>query len=276
MNIPQSSYSMYFTQAILGMQAIAGEVGKKISRIAKGIIYYGRAVVQSRLYDGICRLPRQNKFTVTYSGGTTWTAGHITTLITHGYIKNGETDASTEVKTVTTNWSTNYATTLALHAADIKAALADCYSCEYAANVITFIGDCEDITAVASTVTASGAYDSTITGTPVVALTQDAVGDSIGFSFLTHNRQQQINGVTYYMDTEPVNIGHSITIWVYAEEAVKPSDTVYMRLITNSTKYAGYVGKSADSGKCVALTHAKFGATITVAGLVPLEVVFPQ
>jgi hypothetical protein len=276
MNIPQSSYSMYFTQAILGMQAIAGEVGKKISRIAKGIIYYGRAVVQSRLYDGICRLPRQNKFTVTFSGGTTWTAGSIESVITHGYIKNGETDASTEDETVTTAWDTDYATTLAAHAADIKNALADCFSCEYAANVITFVGDCEDITAVTTTVTASGAYDSTITATEVVGLTEDVAKDGLGISFLTHNRQQQINGVTYYMDTEPTNIAHSTTVWVYAEEAVAPSDTVYMRLITNGVKYAGYFGKSSDSGKCVSLYNAKFAATTTAAGLVPFEVIFPQ
>lgn len=276
MNIPQTSYSMYFTQAILGMQAIAGEVGKKISRIAKGIIYYGRAVIQSRLYDGVCRLPRQNKFTVTFSGGTTWTEGSITSVITHGHIKNGEVDASTEDVTVTTAWDTNYATTLAAHAADIKAALADCFSCEYAANVITYIGDCEDITAVETTVTASGEYDSTITATEAVGMTADVAKDGLGISFLTHNRQQQINGVTYYMDTEPVNIGHSITVWVYAEEAVSPSDTVYMRMVANGTKYAGYFGKSSDSGKCVSLSDCKFQATTTAAGLVPLEVIFPK
>lgn len=278
MNIPQTSYQKYFNATMLGMQAIAGEVGKKLSRIAKGIVYYGRAVVQSRLYDGICRLPRQNKFTITYSGGTTWTAGGVVTTITHGTIKNGEVAASTSSTVVSTDWDTNYATTLTAHAADIKAAMSDCYSCEYAANVITYIGDCEDITAVTSVVTASGEYDSTITGSEAVGLTQDVAFDLLGLSFMTHNRQQQLasdSSITYYMDTEPVNIAGGITIVAYAEEAVCPADAVYVRLITNSTKYAGYVGKSSDSSKCVTVARAKFLDTISAAGLVRINLNLP-
>lgn len=275
MNIPQTSYSMYFAAAILGMQAIAGEMARKISRTASGIIYYGRAVVQSRLYDTVCRLPRSNKIVITDSGGT-FTAGSIVTTITLGYLKNGEVDASSLTPiVVTTAFTTNKNTTLTAHAAAIKAAIDDCYSCVYdsTGHTITYIGDCYDVISSVTSVTGITG-DMTISSETIS--TADTASDILGVSYLTHNRQQQIDGVTYYMDTEPVNIMTEGTLWVYGEEAVAPSSAPYVRLITNSTKYAGYVGKSADSSKCVALAGSKFLQTISDADLVPFTVNLPQ
>ena len=273
MNIPQTSYQMYFEPAILGMQAFASELARKISRIASGIIYYGRVVVQSRLYDNFCRMARSNKFTITVSG-TTMSAGHMVTTITHGTAADGEVAAVTTTDVISTAWVTNLAATMIQHAADIAAALGDCYSCVRAAAVITYIGDGEDVTAVATTFTGTGSGDD---ASAVDAISsQDAAGDILGISYLTHDRQQQIDGTTYYMDKEPVNIMQGGTVWVYGEEALSPGDALYARLVNNSTKYAGYIGKSSDSSKCVAFTGAKAMATITAAGLVPVTVNLPQ
>jgi hypothetical protein len=275
MNIPQTSYTMYFTSALLGMQAYATEQLDKISRIASGIIYYGRAVVQSRLYAKVCRMPRSNKVVITDDGGT-FTAGSLVSVITLGTLANGEVAAASDAAvTVTTAWATDKNTSLTNHAANIKAALADCYSCTYASgtHTITYIGDCKDIISCATSVTG-------ITGTMTISsetiTSADVAADVLGLSYLTHNRQQQIGGVTYYADTEPVNIARSGTIWVQAEEAVGPASTVYVRNIVNSTKYAGYFGASSDSSKCVTLAGAKFRDSVAAAGLVPLTINLPQ
>jgi hypothetical protein len=274
MNIPQTSYSMYFTVAILGMQALASEVMRKISRTAAGIIYYGRAVVQSRLYASVCRLPRANKFTITVTGST-MSAGNMVSAITHGTIANGEVAASTSITTVTTPFTTNLVTTMIQHAADIAAAMEDCFSCARASATVVYIGDCEDITAVTTTFTSPGSGDDAAATAAIE--TADVAADIIGISYLTHNRQQQLTtGLTYFEDTEPVNICQGGTIWVHGEEAMGPADALYARLLVNSTKYAGYIGKSSDSSKCVALTGAKAGQTIAAAGLVPVTVNWPQ
>ena len=281
MNIPQTVYTQYFLPAILGMQAYASEMMDKISRVGKGIIYYGRVVLQSRLYVNVCRMPRQNQIVITDDGGT-FTAGQIVTTIVHGTIANGEIPASTTSTVVTTPWATSKDTTMANHAANIKAALSDCFSCAYvgaATHTITFVGDSEDIISCTSDLTG---VTGTMAAAPAVIGTADVVGDIIGLSYLTHNRQQQIaagaygNGLTYYMDGEPVNICRKGSIWVYAEEAVTPEAAPYARLITNVAKYAGYIGKSSDSSKCVALAGSKFQDQVTAAGLVPLTINLPQ
>ena len=274
MNIPQTSYTMYFTEAILGMQALASEVARKISRTAAGIIYYGRAVVQSRLYDSVCRLPRANKFTITVTGST-MSAGNMVSAITHGTIANGEVAADTSVTTVTTAYTSNLATTMIQHAADIAAAMEDCFSCARASATVVYIGDCEDITAVTTTFTSPGSGDNAAATAAIT--TEDDAADLLGISYLTHNRQQQLTtGYTYFEDKEPVNIMQGGTLWVYGEEAMGPADALYARLLVNSTKYAGYIGKSSDSSKCVALTGAKLGKSIAAAGIVPLTVNWPQ
>lgn len=276
MNIPQTTYTQYFATAILGMQAIAGEMARKISRIASGIIYYGRAVVQSRLNDAVCRMPRSNKIVITDSAGTLLTGDIVTTVITLGHLKNGEVAAVSDTAiTVATAWITDKDTTLTAHAAAIKAAISDCFSCVYSSSghTITYIGDCKD---VISSATSKAGGAGTMTISTEVISTADTAADIIGYSYLTHDRQQQIDGVTYYMDTEPVNIMQGGTIWVHGEEAVTPAGAPYARLVTNSTKYAGYVGISSDSSKCVAQAGSKFLLSITAAGLVPFTVNLPQ
>ena len=276
--IPQTSYSLYFTESQLGMPAYAAELMGKVSRIAKGIIYYGRLVIQSRLKDNVCRMPRQNQVVILDNAGT-FTAGSIATIIAHGTVVNEANEGVVSTTTtITTSWTGSKAVTMAAHAAAIKAALSDCYSCTYngSANTITYIGDGEDIVSSATTMTASG-YGDTGSITSDTISSADVAADVLGLSFNTHNRQQQFStGITYYSDKEPVNICRKGTVWVYGEEAVAPSSSVYGRFVKNTAKYQGYVGASADSGKCLAISGAKYAKTTTEAGLVPLEINLPQ
>jgi len=285
--IPQTDYALYFNEAILGMQALVAELAKKVSRIASGIVYYGRAVVQSRLYDGVCRMPRSNKIVITDDAGTL-TAGTaaITSVIAYGTLANGEVAQEiVATKTVVTAYASSKNQTFTNHAANIKAAIADCYSCAYdsSAHTITYVGDCFDIISSATTFAATG-YGDTLAASPTseVISSADVAADIIGISYLTHNRQQQIaastnGGLTYYMDTEPVNICQAGTIWVYtAATDAAPNKTVYAQVIKDSTKYAGLFMTDADSSKAVALAGAKFEKTLTAAGLVPLTINLPQ
>jgi hypothetical protein len=276
MNIPQTSIQMYFNRGVLGMLAFAGEARSQISRIAAGIIYYGRVVVQSRLSanNTVCRMPRSNKFTQAFTG--TMSAGSVVTVITSGKAAAGEVSAVTSSATITTGYSTNLATTMGLHATAIAAAMADCYSCAYAAGTLTYIGDCDDVTAVTTTFTSPGSGDSAAAAAAAIT-TQDAASDILGIAYLTNERQQQLStGYSYYDDKEPVNILQRGTVWTNVEEAVTPASTVYARLITSSTNYAGYLGASADSSRCVAFTGAKFLETISAAGINPVTINLPQ
>ncbi len=267
---------MYFNRGILGMLAFASETRRQISRIASGIIYYGRVVVQSRLSDLVCRMPRSNKIVITDSAGT-WTAGNLVTTITLGFIKNGSVDASSLTPiVVTTAYGTSKDASMTAHAAAIKAAIADCFSCVYdnVGHTITYIGDSYD---VISSVTSVSGITGTMTISSEVIGTADTAAIILGAAYLTNERQQQLTtGYTYYEDKEPVNILQQGTLWTNVEEAVTPESAVYARLITNSTKYAGYFGASADSSKCASLAGAKFIETITAANINPVTLNLPQ
>jgi len=270
-NIPQTSYSQYFTTAMLGMQAYATETVRKISRIAKGIIYYGRAVFESTLYPGVCRLGRLNKFTITVSG-TTIAAGSVKSVITHGYLKNGEVDASNSVTTVETDFDTNKNTTLAAHAADIAAAMEDCVTCVYGTTIV-YTGDCEDIISVVTTFENPGQYDDLAAS--VAYTTADTAKNMLGISYLDHNRQQQIDGSTYFADTEPALIMSMGTVWVYSPESVTAKSSVYASVYGLSTDYSGYISDTTATNRVEIPYGAKFQENLDGAGLVPLTVNLP-
>ena len=278
LTIPQTDYSLYFDRAKLGMAVYAAEIQGKISKIASKPIPYGRFVVQSRLFDTVCRLPRSNKVVMTDDAGT-FTAGSITTVLVHGNLVNYIEDAqASTTTTVTTNWISNKNATMTAHAAAIAAAMSDCYSCTYSssAHTITYIGDSEDIITATTTPTASGAYDSLAAVVDVIS-TADLITDVLGLSFISHNIQQAITtSVAMYQDTEAVNICRRGSIYVYAPEIVLPSSTpIYIRTIKSSTNYAGYVNVTSDGSNQVTLAKGKFIRSITAAGLVGLEIMLP-
>lgn len=272
-NVPQTTYAQYFTEFVLGVPAFAAEVQRKISRIASGVIPYGRFVIQSRKNDAVCRLPRANKIVITNDGGT-YTAGDLVTTIVHGSAVqySGDTVASTTT-VITTAFTVNKATTLTAHAAAILAAMADGFSCASAAEVITYTGDSSDI--ISSTTSVSGITGNMTIASEVIS-SADVATDVLGLSYLTHNRQQAITtGFTAYADKEPVNICRMGTIVCIAEEAVTPASTLYFRTVAKTGYYTGMAGDTTDSAKNLTLAAAKFVKTAAATALVPVEINLP-
>lgn len=264
----QTAVNINMSKAIAGM---LGELGPHyiMSRnCADEAIPYSRGVVKALGDANVCRLPKNNKLVITDDGGT-WTAGSLVTTIVHG--------ASSTSTVVTTAYGTSKDASMTAHAAAILAALSDGYSCAYvgsSTHTITLLMKTEDIVSSSTVVTG-------ITGTMTIASEvvscNDAAADLLGFAAMDHNREQQlVTGTTQYAIKEPVNILRRGQLYVYSEEAVTPDDTVYFRIVTNSTKIRGMVGKSSDSSKCVALTGVKFLETITAAGVVLIDVNLPQ
>lgn len=66
--------------------------------------------------------------------------------------------------------------------------------------------------------------------------------------------------------------GHAV---VYAEQAVSPSDPVYLRFTANGDLLVGDFRKDADGGKAVLLENVKWADTITEAGPAMLELNLP-
>ena len=279
MNIPQTTVAQYFTEALLGMLAFITEMRRQVSYTAKGIIYFGRTCVFSKLYFDqrnypLVRLPRSNKFTQAFTG--TMSAGTVATTITSGTITSGNVTGSTSSKTVTTNWSVNLATTMGLHATTIAAAMADCYSCAYSSGTLTYIGDANDLTAVSTAFASAGSGDTAAAAAATIS-TNDAITDVAGISFLTSDRQQTVTtGYNYYSDQDPVNLLTQGTVWVNTEVAVNPSDTVYTRFTQDSNGWVGDFSNVADSATNLALTGAKFLKHQAAAGLEPLTINLPQ
>ena len=281
MNIPQQSVNQYFDALILGMLAYATEEVRKVSRTAKGIIYFGRTLVKCKLSANVdqrnyplVRLPRSNQFTQAFTG--TMSAGKVTTIITEGKITSGNVTEAVAASTVSTNWTSDLATTMAAHAANIALAMSDCYSCGYSAGTLTYKGDADDIYSVATSFTSPGSGDTAAAAAATIS-TWDAIADVIGVSFLTSDRQQQLTtGYNYYSDKEAVNILQMGTLAVSTEVATKPSDTVYTRFTQNANGWVGDFTNISDTSTCLALTGARYQQLSTTAAVTLLQLNLPQ
>lgn len=60
-------------------------------------------------------------------------------------------------------------------------------------------------------------------------------------------------------------------VWVWSEQAVAPTDQVFVRFTAAGDEKVGNVRKDADAGKAVNLKGARFASVTTGAGLVLLE-----
>jgi hypothetical protein len=263
----QTSVSIDQAKAINGMLADAGRHYVISRNAVNEAIPYGRAVLRSLGLPNNCRLPKNGKLVMTDNAGSL-TEGSLVSTIVHG--------ADLESTVITTDFDTNKATTMAAHATAILAGLADAYSCDYdgSAHTITLLMSSEDLVSCSTVVTA-GEYD-TLTFSSETVSCPDLAADVLGVSVMDHNREQQlVTGTTQYAINEPVNVLRQGAVYVYAEEAVNPDSTVYVRMVTNSTKIRGMFGASSDSAKCLALSYAKYADAITAAGLVKLEINLP-
>jgi hypothetical protein len=264
----QTSVNINQAKAIVGMLADLSKNYVVSKNAIDEAIPYGRGVVKALGIDSVCRLPKNNQLVITDDAGT-FTAGSIVTTIVHG------ADSTSTV--ITTAFITDKDTSMTAHAAAILAALSDGYSCAYvggSTHTITLLMKSEDI--VSSSTSVTGITGNMTISSEVVSCA-DTAADLLGVAVMDHNREQQlVTGTTQYAIGEPVNVLKNGAVYVYSEEAVTPDDTVYYRIVTNSTKIRGMFGKSSDSSKCVALTGVKFADTITAAGIVKLVLNLPQ
>jgi hypothetical protein len=66
------------------------------------------------------------------------------------------------------------------------------------------------------------------------------------------------------------------TVWVWSEQAVSPTDQVFVRAIASGDEKPGNFRKDADTANAAQLKGARFASTTTGAGLVLLEIDLPQ
>lgn len=109
----------------------------------------------------------------------------------------------------------------------------------------------------------------------------------VGVSVFDHTRPltgevDTVNTVTSTQDAkyaigDPIRILKRGRIWVYSEQAVSPSDTVFLRHTANGAgTAAGQFRKDIDTANAISLTGlARFASSTTAAGLVIVEVNIP-
>lgn len=235
----QTAYNQAFVKGFEGM--LADSRKNLISTLQAAVaIKPGRGVVKMYGYENQCRLPVANQVTLTNDGGT-FTSGVISVTI------NGTTVTSG-------TYTSNKATTLTALAAAIQAGVPGVYSAVSALEVITVKSRNTDISA--TTVDISG-VTGTLAAIAVVASSLDTAAMLVGVA-VNPGAIEQVSNVVEIAATAAVSVLEEGAIYVIPEETVTSDDDVYLRVQTNSTKLPGMFGTSADSGKCVLLSGARW------------------
>lgn len=248
----QTSYTQTFVKGFEGMLADSRE--NLISTLQAAVaIKPGRGVIKMYGVENQCRLPVVNQVVITDDAGT-FTAGDIVTTI------NGTA--------ITTTFGTDKNTTMTAHAAAIQAGVAGVYSAVYSSgsHTITVKSRNTDISACATDV--SG-ITGTMTISSEVATSLDTAAMLVGAA-VNPGAIEQVSNVVEIAATSAVSVLEEGAIYVLPEETVTSDDDVYLRVQTNGVKLPGMFGTSADSGKCVLLSGARWvegGTTTTVAKL---------
>lgn len=235
----QTAYAQTFVKGFAGMLADSRQ-SLKTSLQAAVAIPPGRGVVKMYGYANQCRLPVTNQSVLTDDAGT-FTAGTISVTV------NGTV--------ITQAWGTDKNTTMTALAAAIQAGVTGIYSAVYSSgsHTITLKSRNIDVVAVADL--------SGVTGTmalmPAVATSLDVAANLIGIA-INPGATEQVSDVVTIKATEAVTVLEEGAIYVIPEETVTADDDVYYRIQDNGTKLRGMFGTSADSGKCVLLTGARW------------------
>lgn len=245
----QTSYAMGPGKGLNGQKADS-RFDLVESRQAAEAITPGLGLIKVHGSDVKARLPKNNSVVITDSAGT-FTAGSIVTTV-------NDVD-------VTTAFDTDKNTTLTAHAAAILAACSELYSAVYASSThtITLLSRNNDLVV---TVDVSG-----ITGTMTATVATTST-DSVleGIAMHRHTLVQDANGAVTYNETDVMDVLRTGAAYIIPEETVTSDDSVYLRVQTNGAKLRGMFGKSADSGKCVAISNARWaqgGSTTSPAVL---------
>lgn len=247
----QTSYNSAMDKGLPGQKADS-RFDFVESRQAVEDVVPGRGLVKQYGSDTQARLPKSNQTVITDDAGT-FTAGSIVTTV------NGTA--------ITTAFDTNKDTTLTAHAAAIQAGVANVYSAVYSAGSHTITIKTRN-TDLVVTVDVSG-----ITGNMTISSVVTTSLDSAleGIALHSHTLVQDLNGLVTYKATEMVSVLREGAAYVLPEETVTSDDAVYFRVVANgASKPIGGFGKSADSGKCVAISNARWivgGTTTSVAVL---------
>jgi hypothetical protein len=82
---------------------------------------------------------------------------------------------------------------------------------------------------------------------------------------------------TQYGPGDAIRLRRKGRIYVYSEQAVSPSDPVFLRFVIGAAGTAiAHFRKDADTAKAFEVTAAQWVGTITAAGIVVLEVNLPK
>jgi len=223
------------------------------TRILSEAVVPGRGVVKTYGSDTGARLPKSNQSVIT-DNADTFTAGDIVTTV------NGTA--------ITTASGTDKDTTMTAHAAAIQAGVAGVYSAVYAASTHTITIKTRNLDLV-TTVDVSG-----ITGDMTATVATSSL-DSVleGIVLNGGNLVQDANGLVSYSANDPVSVLRVGASYVTPEEDVTSDDAVYLRVVANgASKPIGGFGKSADSGKCVAVSNARFVEGGLTTGVAKIEI----
>lgn len=82
--------------------------------------------------------------------------------------------------------------------------------------------------------------------------------------------------VPAYPISRPFSVLRKGRVWVHAEQAVSPTDQVFVRYTAAGDNVVGNVRKDADTAKAALLKGARFASITTDAGLVLLEINLPN
>jgi hypothetical protein len=235
----QTSYTQTFVKGFEGMLADSRE--NLISTLQAAVaIKPGRGVVKMYGVENQCRLPVANQAVLTDDAGT-FTAGSIAVTV------NGTV--------ITQAWGTDKNTTMTALAAAIQAGVTGVYSAVYSSGSHTITLKARNI-AVTAVADLSG-----VTGTmalmPSVSTSLDTAAMLVGVA-VNPGAIEQVSNVVEIAATAAVSVLEEGAIYVIPEETVTADDVVYLRVQDNSTKLVGMFGKSADSGKCVLLSGARW------------------
>jgi hypothetical protein len=235
----QTSYAQTFVKGYEGM--LADSRNNLISTLQAAVaIKPGRGVVKMYGYENQCRLPVANQAVLTDDAGT-FTAGSIVVTV------NGTA--------ITQAWGTDKNTTMTALAAAIQAGVAGVYSAVHSTSGHTITIKTRNI-AVTAVADLSG-----VTGTmalmPSVSSSLDTAAMLVGVA-VNPGAIEQVSNVVEIAATAAVSVLEEGAIYVIPEETVTADDDVYLRIQDNSTKLVGMFGTSADSGKCVLLSGARW------------------
>lgn len=261
----QLSYSSSLTEKVVGNFA-DGNDSKVATKICSGNVPVGRGVVKMYGVAKGVRLPQVTKCVILNSGGT-FTAGNIVTAVTVT-----TPNAAATTSTITTAFDTDKNTSMTAHAAAILAGVAGLLSCAYdsSGHTITLTSKNDTLSGVATT-----PGTGTMTITSYTYTSADTAAMFNGVLLNDGTIEQTSAGVVQREEGEVCNVVYDGSMVVYAEEAVSPDSSVYLRTKTNSAKLPGYFGVTSTSGETVVLTGVKWGSSTSAAGPATLVLNLP-